>query len=101
MLGCSHAWYGDDDPDAVYAGSHCLVESERLHCAHHSLTLWTGLGNLTPRVVHWQVPVSDVPASGWPTAILFQGSFYSAETFWDAEIDDEFGGFNQGLVTAA
>lgn len=99
--GCSPAWYGDDDPDAVYDGSRCLVEDTRLHCAHHSKTVWTGLASLTPRVVHWQVPVGEAPASGWPTAILFQGSLYSAETFWDAEADDEFGGFNQGLLTAA
>jgi dienelactone hydrolase len=100
-VGCSTAWYGDDDPDASYDGSRCLVEDQRLHCAHHSKTVWTGLANLTPRVVYWQVPVGEAPASGWPTAILFQGSLYSAESFWDAEAGDEFGGFNQGLLTAA
>jgi poly(3-hydroxybutyrate) depolymerase len=99
--GCGTAWYGDDDPDAVYDASRCLVESERLHCAHHSKTLWTGIASLTPRVVHWQVPVGEAPASGWPIVILFQGSLYSAEGFWDAASDDEFGGFNQGLLTAA
>jgi dienelactone hydrolase len=101
LVGCSTAWYGDDDPDAVYGDSRCLVEDERLHCAHRSKTVWTGLANLTPRVVHWQVPVGEAPASGWPIAILFQGSLFSAETFWDAEAGDEFGGFNQGLLTAA
>jgi poly(3-hydroxybutyrate) depolymerase len=101
VAGCSSAWYGDDAPDAVYAGSRCLVESERLHCARHSETLWTGVASVVPRVVYWQVPVGEAPTSGWPTVILFQGSLYSAETFWDAELDDEFGGFNQGLLTAA
>jgi poly(3-hydroxyoctanoate) depolymerase len=101
VAGCGSAWYGDDDPDAVYAGSRCLVEAERLHCAHHSKTIWTGIASLTPRVVHWQIPVGEAPASGWPTAILFQGSLVSAETFWDAEAGDEFGGFYAGLLTAA
>jgi poly(3-hydroxybutyrate) depolymerase len=101
VAGCSVAWYGDDDPDAVYGSSRCLVESERLHCAHHSKTVWTGLANLTPRVVYWQVPVGEAPTTGWPIAILFQGSLYSAETYWDAEHGDEFGGFNQGLLTSA
>jgi poly(3-hydroxybutyrate) depolymerase len=98
--GCA-PWYGADDPDAVYGDSRCLIETDRLHCAHHKTTLWTGLSTITPRLVLWQVPIGEAPPGGWPAVLLFQGSAHGADTFWDADEDDAFGGFNQGLVTAA
>ena len=92
---------GDEDDDAVYDGSRCKLDGKRIHCSHHSDTLWTGTTGVTPRVVHWQVPVGDSPPEGWPVAILFQGSLFSADTFWDADQNDGFGGYNQVLVTRA
>lgn len=92
---------GDEDDDAVYDGSRCKLDGKRIHCSHHSDTLWTGTTGVTPRVVHWQVPVGDAPPEGWPVAILFQGSLFSADTFWDADQNDGFGGYNQVLVTRA
>ena len=92
---------GDEDDDAVYDGSRCKLDGKRIHCSHHSDTLWTGTTGVTPRVVHWQVPVGDGPPEGWPVAILFQGSLFSADTFWDADQNDGFGGYNQVLVTRA
>lgn len=92
---------GDEDDDAIYDGSRCKLDSKRIHCSHHSDTLWTGITSVTPRMVHWQVPVGDAPAEGWPVAILFQGSLISADTFWDADQNDGFGGYNQVLVTRA
>lgn len=100
LLACT-PWYGPDDPDANYEGSRCLVEAERLHCAHHQDTVWTGAGNLTPRTLLWQVPLGTPPVGGWPTVFLFQGTAHPAATFWDAEAGDDFGGFEQGLLTAA
>jgi poly(3-hydroxybutyrate) depolymerase len=94
-------WLGGKDDDAVYDGSRCEEDGDRIHCSYHSDTLWTGLTGITPRMVHWQVPVGEAPAAGWPVAILFQGTLYSADTFWEAEQGDEFGGYNQVLVTRA
>ncbi|MFO7561465.1 MAG: hypothetical protein R6X02_02380 [Enhygromyxa sp.] len=94
-------WLGGEDEDAVYDGSRCKLEGDRIHCSHRSDTLWTGKTGVTPRVVHWQVPVGDAPVEGWPVALLFQGSLYSADTFWDAHQDDGFGGYNQVLLTRA
>src|SRR5690554_1610232 len=92
---------GDEDDDAIYDGSRCKVDGKSIHCAHHSDTLWTGLTGVTPRIVHWQVPVGQAPPAGWPVAILFQGTLFSADTFWDAETSDGFGGYNQVLLSRA
>ena len=103
-LGCAQLfdWLaGDTDDDAVYDGSRCKLDGGRIHCSHHSDTLWTGLTGVTPRIVHWQVPVGEAPAEGWPVVLLFQGSLFSADTFWDADDDDAFGGFEQALLTKA
>lgn len=94
-------WLGGEDDDAVYDGSRCELDGKTIHCSRHSDTLWTGTTSVTPRVVHWQVPVGEAPADGWPVAILFQGSLISADTFWDADKNDGFGGYNQVLVTRA
>lgn len=104
LVGCGQLfdWLGgDDDDDAVYDGSRCKLDGDDIHCAHHSDTLWTGLTGVTPRIVHWQVPVGEAPAEGWPVAIMFQGSLFSADTFWDADESDGFGAYNQVLVVKA
>src|SRR5690606_15113341 len=62
-------WLGGEDDDAVYDGSRCELDGARIHCSHHSDTLWTGKTGVTPRVVHWQVPVGEAPAEGWPVAL--------------------------------
>jgi dipeptidyl aminopeptidase/acylaminoacyl peptidase len=43
-------------------------------------------------------PDGKAPDGGWPTAMLFQGSFHSAADMWTAKRDDDFGGFNQTLL---
>lgn len=103
LAGCGPLfdWLGGEDDDAVYDGSRCELDGDAIHCSHHSDTLWTGKTSVIPRVVHWQVPVGDPPADGWPVAILFQGSLFSADTFWDADQNDGFGGYDQVRVTQA
>jgi poly(3-hydroxybutyrate) depolymerase len=102
LLACSCGWlFGGDEEgegDVVYGDSRCEID-DRLHCARHITTLNTGLTGLTPRKVHWQVPVGDPPESGWPVAILFQGSFVSADSFWDVPKSEVLGVWNQGLLT--
>lgn len=94
-------WFGRDDGDEVYDGSRCKLDGKRIHCSHHSDTLWTGTTGVIPRVVHWQVPVGEAPLEGWPVVIMFQGSLFSADTFWDADQNDAFGGYNQVLLVKA
>mgnify|MGYP000154932707 CR=1 FL=1 len=101
LIGCGW-WLGDaGEGDVVYGDSRCRVDAEGLHCARHVTTLYTGLSGVTPREVHWQVPVGDPPAAGWPAAILFQGTFVAAESFWDVPTSEVLGVYNQGLVTQA
>jgi poly(3-hydroxyoctanoate) depolymerase len=94
-------WLGGDDDNAVYDGSRCKLDGARIYCSHRSDTLWTGKLNVTPRIVHWQVPVGEAPPEGWPVVLMFQGSLFSADTFWDAQQDDGFGAYNQVLLTRA
>ena len=89
----------DDDADANYEGSRCTDEGGRLHCAHHTTTLSTGLSGITPRKVHWQVPLGEPPDPGWPTVILFQGSLVSADYFWDIVDAETFGAQNSLRLT--
>jgi hypothetical protein len=51
--------------------------------------------------VHWQVPLGDPPASGWPVVLMFQGSLFSAELTWIATDDLPFGAFHQTRVVKA
>lgn len=79
---------GDDGP--VEPTARCDEALGTLTCDHHTTTLWSGLGGYEPREVHWQLPLGDAPPAGWPVAILFQGSVFSAELAW---IGNEFGAY--------
>ena len=41
------------------------------------------------------------PAGGWPVVLMFQGSFFSANTFWDGAPSMPFGGWSQAHLTRA
>lgn len=93
---------GEDGPVAeAQGGPRCASDPQRLACAHHTATLRTGALGVTPREVHWQTPTGEPPAAGWPVALLFQGSLYSAETFWEGTPDGPFGLWSQVHTTAA
>jgi poly(3-hydroxybutyrate) depolymerase len=51
--------------------------------------------------VHWQVPIGAPPPRGWPVVFMFQGSFFSGNTFWDGAPTMPFGGWTQVHVTRA
>jgi len=91
---------GPDTPDVEVTPdpSRCDVGDFTITCEHTTDTLFTGVTGFTPRQVHHQVPLGDAPAAGWPVAILFQGSLFTAEFFWTV-VDAPFGAFNQGLLT--
>lgn len=55
-----------------------------LTCERHTDTLWTGAAGITPRNVHWQVPVGTPPEGGWPAVVVFSPSFYSSKIAWSS-----------------
>jgi len=95
---------GDDDDaaadDDAAPPSRCTITDLGVTCEHDTTTLDTGWSSLSQREVHHQVPAGPAPADGWPVAVLFQGSIFSAETFWAALATDTFGYMNQGLAVA-
>lgn len=50
------------------------------------------------RDVHFQVPLGEPPAGGWPAVLMFQGSLFSAEATWVATEGLPFGAFYQTHV---
>ncbi len=85
--------------DGPMMASRCEQYDGVLLCEHHTTTLFTGLTGLLPRQVHWQVPLGRPPEAGWPAALLFQGSLFTAETFWTVLDLDTLGYRNQGRLT--
>ncbi|MCA9657640.1 MAG: dienelactone hydrolase family protein [Myxococcales bacterium] len=53
---------------------------------------------LVTREVHWQVPLGDPPAAGWPIAVMFQGSLFTSELTWEGELGGGFGQYYQTLT---
>lgn len=68
--------------------SRCTTRSglltSSISCSRTETRLWTGRLGITPRDVHWQVPVGTPPPGGWPAVVSFSPSFYSAEIAWTA-----------------
>jgi dienelactone hydrolase len=84
---------GDLPPDEP--GSRCEQTPTSVVCP--KLTIELGPWQ---RDVHYQVPLGEPPAAGWPVVLMFQGSFFSAELTWTAIESMPFGGFHQTLVVA-
>lgn len=110
LIGCSPSVAASDPADAIDGGtastdgglgSRCTETASAIHCAHHTLVISPGGLGLGNRDVHWQVPLGVPPAKGWPVVLMFQGSFYSADTFWDAAPDAPYGGWSQCQVLRA
>ncbi|MCB9678064.1 MAG: dienelactone hydrolase family protein [Alphaproteobacteria bacterium] len=78
--------------------SRCTVEPGLIRCEHEITTIMTGFTGLVPRDVHFQVPLGSPPPGGWPTVVMFQGSFVGPDTFWEIRDDAIFGMWNQGLL---
>lgn len=92
----------DTDPDAPSpdAGptSRCEVTAETIRCDRNTAVFDNGFGDYEEREVHWQVPVGETPSKGWPVAILFQGSLYSSEYYWEGEEGAAMGMFYRARV---
>lgn len=97
LFGCSDraVCLEADRPDPV---PRCADEAGALSCAHGTVVCEV---RALDREVHWQLPEGEAPADGWPVAVLYQGSFLSAERTWEAEPDDDFGGWHQTRLVEA
>lgn len=85
----------DTDSPISPPASGCTVTAQRVTCPYDT---WRGADN---RAVHYRAPLGTPPPAGWPVALLFQGSFFSGETFFDGRASDPFGGLHQAQLTAA
>lgn len=83
---------------AVPTSSGCLVSSTEVVCPHQTTSIAGANG--VDRDVHHAVPAGTPPAGGWPVALLFQGSFFPAETFFEGAEGDLFGGLYQARLTS-
>lgn len=80
---------------AIDAGSPCTVTGTTLSCEHRTLRLSVARPFPLERVVHVGLPTGAPPTRGWPVAILFQGSLFSAALTWSAGPSDPLGAFWQ------
>lgn len=91
----------DEPPDPTtptQAEPVCLVTDSSVLCPYQTLTLRISGQD---REVHYQTPNTPAPKDGFPVAIVFQGSFFTAEYNWDASDQDPFGAYHQAVTTAA
>jgi dienelactone hydrolase len=75
----------------------CEVTDTEVACEHATVVFHAGFA---ARDVHVQHPVGDRPVAGWPTVIMYQGSF-DTRGVWTGADGDTFGGFHQARVAAA
>ncbi len=73
--------------------SRCVQTAEMITCPKLTVELGPWM-----RDVHYQVPLGEPPAGGWPVVLMFQGSFFSAEVTWTAAAILPFGAYDQTLV---
>lgn len=86
------------DEDAGAEASRCDVSEASVRCDVRTTMLSDGTAE---RAVYWQAPVGSAPPTGFPVALIFQGSLFGPSLTW-GEITPAapFGGFHQGLLQA-
>jgi poly(3-hydroxyoctanoate) depolymerase len=73
--------------------SGCVVDSsfpESIHCPYQELSV---IGKDITRAVKFGIPKGPAPKNGWPTVIIYQGSFFPVEFNRDEIMP--FGGYNE------
>ncbi|MCA9564536.1 MAG: prolyl oligopeptidase family serine peptidase [Myxococcales bacterium] len=77
----------------------CAVAPDSVACAY--VTSSVHLDDFAQsREVLYQVPGGSVPAQGWPTVLLYQGTGISPEEGWSADFDAPYGLYYQAQLTA-
>lgn len=83
----------------IPAGARCAVDGDRRACTHSVHELSTGA--FGQRRVYAELPLGDAPPTGWPVAVLFQGTGNPAAGFWEAARSNPWGAWHQvGVVEA-
>lgn len=91
----------ENPPVELPDGQRCEVDADTITCAKRTYTIATGAFGLSAREVHFMLPEGEAPETGWPVAILFQGSLHSAEGSWQSREGDEWGGYHETELIAA
>ncbi len=86
---------GDPEADAGAPDSRCTVTRWTVACPHRSDWLATAAPGFELRQVHWQVPLGQPPAAGWPAAVFFQGTAFSSQYVWSGLRGEVYGAFHQ------
>ena len=59
----------------------CEAVRGTVRCAHETMRFEL---EKSSRQVHWQVPLGEAPAAGWPAALVFQGAGFPASLSWSS-----------------
>ena len=83
--------------DALLVSS-CTMSADAVDCPSNSLDLQVDQLGLVKRKVYYQLPAGTPPVAGWPTVLLFQGSFFNAGLSFHGTAGQAFGGYYQALT---
>lgn len=72
----------------------CTDEAGQVKCLRQ-------LHALPTRNVQWQTPQGEAPDAGWPAALVFHGSFMTANPSWEARDGDKYGAYRYAQTTKA
>ncbi len=100
LLACAPAGWEHDYQQVPTNGPDqpCSDDGQEIRCVHHESRY---SDRSLDRVVLWQLPAGAPPASGWPAALVFQGTGQSAGCSWQAGRDDAWGGWWQAQLSKA
>ena len=73
----------------------CEETPDQITCRRQTIELFSGIGGLERRTVHYQLPLGDPPDGGWPVVFMFQGSFFPADLNWIGRTSDPIGLYYQ------
>jgi poly(3-hydroxybutyrate) depolymerase len=74
----------------------CESSSTRVKCPYKTHTIES-----SARRAHYALPGSAAGAKGFPLVFLFQGSFFSGENYFEAGVNDPYGGLYQAQLVKA
>lgn len=86
---------GDAHPDASRCegtDSRCCEVDGELRCPYETESVSVGMSS---RDVHYQLPLGDPPAAGWPAVLLFQGSGLPPDEDWANTPGGHYGVYHQ------
>jgi poly(3-hydroxybutyrate) depolymerase len=85
------------DPSALLT-SLCTMSADAVDCPSNSVDLTVDQLGLVKRKVFYQLPAGTPPAGGWPTVLLFQGTFFNSGLSFHGTSGQPFGAYYQALT---